>query len=216
MLSNIECLLIRACKTQNKKRLISVYKRFYYRWGTVEEDKVALVQILSSLVDKVCVVRTLEVFKELDPKHIKHWANKILQYNEPYDYNTECYNFLVNKLRHLEHKQLVELGYRVPRRFIPVDFKNTTISNSYLAAEDLRNKLREIKLNETWIVQGGVDIQCFDYEVSSVLRIINLLRDNLDYTTITLTVKTKKIFTKIESSKKELVRKEGKPISIEE
>jgi hypothetical protein len=117
MLSNIECLLIRACKTQNKKRLISVYKRFYYRYGTIEEDKIALVQILSSLVDKVCIVRTLEVFKELNPKHVKHWANKLLQYSEPYDYNTECYYFLVNKLRYLEHKQLVELGYRVPRRF---------------------------------------------------------------------------------------------------
>jgi len=58
-LTNIEQLLIRACKTQNKKRLISVYKRFYYRYGSVEEDKVALIQILSSLVDKICVVRTL-------------------------------------------------------------------------------------------------------------------------------------------------------------
>ena len=117
-------------------------------------------------------------------------------------------------MRHLEHKQLVELGYRIPRKFIPVEFKNTNINNSYLAAENLRSVLRKIGVVETWVIGGGVDIQCFDYEVNSVLRVINLLHDTLDYISINLTVKTNKIFNNIVSDKKELIRKEGQPITI--
>jgi len=83
---------------------------------------------------------------------------------------------------------------------------------SYEAAESLRHELRLVGIDESWIREGGVSIQCFRHEVKKTMRVINKLRESLDYVSLFLTIKNHN--GNGEFLKVDLIRKQGQKIEV--
>lgn len=67
-MDNLTQLFVRACKSGNpEQRIYSVYKRFYNRLEMSDQRKAAvLTDILSSIVDECCPIRTNKLINEIN------------------------------------------------------------------------------------------------------------------------------------------------------
>jgi hypothetical protein len=110
-LTKTQQLLIRACKSlEPKKRLISVYKRFYYRHASEQEMTVFLIGILSKIINEFGISDILDVIQELNPNSIK---NKM--FNKNYVYEEVVLQYMISKIRLTEASKIE--GFWVPLRF---------------------------------------------------------------------------------------------------
>jgi hypothetical protein len=112
-LTNTQQLLIRACKSlEAEKRLISVYKRFYYRGATEKETKKNLIIILSRVFEMIVEPDILDdIISELSPNNIK-WT--LFDRND-YVYEDVVLQYMISKIRLTEVSKIA--GFRKPLCF---------------------------------------------------------------------------------------------------
>ena len=95
-MTNLEQLLVRACKVENPEtRLRSVYRRFY--WNTKDDDayRRAMISILAMLCDKYLTIPTVDVIEKLRPDpHL--WG--LLRMDTP-TYEERALGFLISNIR---------------------------------------------------------------------------------------------------------------------
>jgi hypothetical protein len=104
IMTKLEQLFIRACKSSDgKKRIRSLYRRFYY----YEYDPQHAVNILAEICDKHLHLKTAELISDLSPNNEwKHPAN---------NYWERCLSILIGKIRLSEVSKFD--GLTAPLRF---------------------------------------------------------------------------------------------------
>ena len=95
-------LFIRACKSKDpKKRVISVYKRFYCKNNNPIPP---LINILSNICDEFIEIKTFNLLVEISPE------NSWLTCESEYNFNEACLNVLISKIRLTEVSKFTGLS----------------------------------------------------------------------------------------------------------
>lgn len=108
-MNNTDQLLIRACKSKDPmRRVISVYKRFYYRGEYNLRD---IAQILSSVCASNAPIQPDQLISDLNP--LCAW--KFIDIDKEYNYCEHVTNVLISNLRHTAASKIP--GFIVPSKF---------------------------------------------------------------------------------------------------
>jgi hypothetical protein len=108
IMTKIELLLVRACKTSDPQRRVrSVYQRYYGRYQKEVMDN-ALVGILATICDSNLNIPLLRVLSAMSPQARGN-------YDHDMSYTVFCVNFLISKIQNSEVSNFN--GYVGPARF---------------------------------------------------------------------------------------------------
>lgn len=104
-------LWIRACKSRNpRKRVDTLYKRFYYVDNDYNNIRKGIISILSQIHDKYCKIDTLKMIDAVSKDGL-YWRFS----SKPYDYHEAVLEYLISKIRLSEKDRFP--GLTPPRKF---------------------------------------------------------------------------------------------------
>lgn len=113
-MNKLHQLFIRACKSKNpNRRILSVYRRYYVRYGMYEDHRADIMNILVAVVDTYTKMTVANVIDRLNPDH--GFLDKDMIYID------RVIEMCISKIRFTNTEDLV--GLTAPCKFRPRSIK---------------------------------------------------------------------------------------------
>ena len=146
-MSKIEMLFVRACKSMERKRVYSVYRRFYM--NSDKKPEVHIANILMNICDKYYPIDPMTLMADLCPANRwRYWyaedgeykdgpTNMLAFISSPSDYWTVAMRVLISHIRLAPIKPFVEAGHINPAWSRKRDEENNMMKYNHEKLVDL-------------------------------------------------------------------------------